>query len=229
MKKKLFKVIILVVMAACFSYLINRYTLNRAVYVDKNIENINFSDVPNLMIVAHPDDDYIWGGSHLIDDDYLVVCVTCGTKRKRVIEFKKAMNKTNDKYMMLGYPDKTNGERDNWNEVYDDIYEELENIINYKDWNIVVTHNPEGEYGHIHHKMINKMVTDITNHDKLWYFGKYYSKGNIPSDLERISDENYTKKVNELIPIYKSQKSSMDIFGHMFAYEKWVTYEEWFK
>ena len=48
---------------------------------------INFKDwdkVDNLMIVAHPDDETLWGSSYLIKDKYLVVCITCGNKRVRV-------------------------------------------------------------------------------------------------------------------------------------------------
>ena len=163
--------------------------MNESIKVDKRIEILDLTNVDNLMIVAHPDDDYIWGGSHLIDDDYLVVCITCGVKRVRALEFKKAMDKTGDKYIMLGYPDKTNGKRDNWDLVYDDITKDLKKIIEYKNWNIIVTHNPDGEYGHIHHKMTSNIVTSLTG-DNLYYFGRYYKKDDIPSDLVKISDEN---------------------------------------
>lgn len=36
------------------------------------------------MIVAHPDDETLWGGSHLIDDNYLVVCMSNGWHKKEV-------------------------------------------------------------------------------------------------------------------------------------------------
>lgn len=40
------------------------------------------------MFVAHPDDETIWGGSHLLKKHYLVVCLTNGNNktRKRVHE-----------------------------------------------------------------------------------------------------------------------------------------------
>ena len=46
------------------------------------------------MIVAHADDDLLWGGMHLIKDKYVVVCVTCGTNELREKEFEKAMKLT---------------------------------------------------------------------------------------------------------------------------------------
>lgn len=33
--------------------------------------------------------------------------------------------------------------------------------IDSKDWDKIVTHNPDGEYGHIHHKKVSKYVTMI--------------------------------------------------------------------
>ena len=169
MKKNIIKFILLLSLFLVCTYLIYFYTMNKSVRVDKRIEAIDLTNINKLMIVAHPDDDYIWGGSHLIDDNYLVVCVTCGVKRERAIEFKKAMDKTNDKYIMLGYPDKTNGKRDNWNSVYDSITNDLKKIIEYKDWELVVTHNPDGEYGHIHHKMTSSIVTSLYD-GNLYYF-----------------------------------------------------------
>lgn len=229
MRQNVFKIILICFIGLLSTYCIYRYAMHSKVYVDKKIENIDLNNISKLMIVAHPDDDYIWGGSHLIDDDYLVVCVTCGSKRNRVLEFKRAMNKTDDAYLMLGYPDKTNGERDNWSTVYEDIYQDLKHIIEYKNWELIVTHNPDGEYSHIHHKMTSSMVTDIVKTDNLYYFGKYYKKGEIPDTLTSISSENAKKKREELIPIYASQKSTMKKLEHMFNYENWVKSNEWGK
>ena len=91
-----------------------------------------YKGINKLMIVAHPDDETFWGGAHLIEDNYLVVCITCGTVKRRVEEFKKAMSITNDKYIMLGYPDLTKGKKDDWSKVHVNIKSDLEKIINYK-------------------------------------------------------------------------------------------------
>lgn len=227
MKKEYIRIIFVSILMLLSLYCIYQHLMNTKVEVDKKIEHVNIKNINKLMIVAHPDDDFIWGGSHLIDDDYLVVCITCGVNRKRVLEFEKAMQKTNDAYIMLGYPDKTKGKRDDWSQVYHSIYDDLKHIVSYKNWDTIVTHNPEGEYGHIHHQMTSELITSLAPKEKLYYFGKYYKKKEIPSDLETIGEENTKKKLEELIPIYVSQKATMKKLEHMFIYENWVKYEDW--
>ena len=48
---------------------------------NKSIENLKLKDTHKLMIVAHPDDETIWGGAELLKDNYLVVCITCGRSK----------------------------------------------------------------------------------------------------------------------------------------------------
>lgn len=195
-----------------------------------NFDSVNINDVQNLMIVAHPDDETIWGGAHLLDGNYLVVCITCGVDATRLEEFKKVMDATNNQYIYLGYPDKTNGERDDWSTSFDNITTDLEKIYALKDWNMVVTHNPDGEYGHIHHKMTSKIMTNVAhNKENLYYFGKYYSKKRMESEnpkLEEISQEQYEQKL-KLIDLYVTQEFIKTTFDQMFPYENFTSYEKW--
>ncbi|MDD2181636.1 MAG: PIG-L family deacetylase, partial [Bacilli bacterium] len=196
------------------------------VKVNKNINSLDLSDTNKLMIVAHPDDETIWGGAELLKDNYLVVCITCGNVKGRAKEFKKVMNLSNNKYIMFGYPDKLRGVRDDWTDHQLDIKIDLMNIINYKNWDLIVTHNPDGEYGHSHHKMTSKMVTDLTkNKDNLYYFGKYYKPSKInhvKTDLTKIDKEYIDIKKNKMIKKYKTQKFTTKKFSHMFDYENWI-------
>ncbi len=197
--------------------------------VNKDYDVIDLDKVDNLMIVAHPDDELLWGGAHLIKDDYLVVCVTCGANLVRVNEFVQVMKETNDQYIMLGYPDKTNGERDNWDDHRNNIYRDIEDIINLKDWNMIVTHNPEGEYGHIHHKMTSALTTRATTTDNLYYFGRYHSKkaiGEYYHEMAPISD-TYLSTKKRLVGIYKSQSFIQTMFDHMYGYEDFVKATDW--
>ncbi len=225
MKRKVIFFILLVFIVMIF----HSYQVTAGANVSKNINKLDLSKTNKLMIVAHPDDELLWGGAHLIDDDYLVVCVTCGVNKKRVKEFVSVMNVTNDKYLMLGYPDKRKNERDNWNGVYSDIQKDLNKIIKYKNWDLIVTHNPQGEYGHIHHKMTSTIVTNIANHDKLQYFGIYYSKLRLESEnpkLDSISDEKLYEK-EKISLLYTSQKNVINNLGHMMKYENWISYNDW--
>jgi len=139
-----------------------------------NIRDFSVLDTNNkrLMIIAHPDDEVMWAFNELINEDYLVVCMTCGSNKKRIKEFTRVMKYTNDDYIMLNYPDKVNGERSNWSIEYSNIKNDLERIIGYKRWDIVLTHNPKGEYGHIQHILTSNIVTDISDKNNLMYFGK---------------------------------------------------------
>lgn len=201
--------------------------------VDKDFSKINLEGYNKLMIVAHPDDEMLWGGAHLIEDDYLVVCITCGGDKIRVNEFKNVMKATNNKYIMLNYPDKTNGERDNWDKVYDDITKDINEIIDLKSWETVVTHNPQGEYGHIHHKMTNAIVTELMENKektgKLYYFGRYHSKKKINefySEMTPIEDI-YFKQKRQILGMYTSQYFIQTMFDHMYGYEDWENYDSW--
>ena len=230
------KIIFLCILALiCLTAIIikNPLKVNKS---DLNLRNfdVDLENIDKVMIVAHPDDDMIWGGSHLIDDDYLVVCITCGAREDRVLEFKNVMNATGDKYIMLDYPDKTNGERDNWDTVYSDITKDIERILAMKDWKLIVTHNEAGEYGHIHHKMTHSIVKSVYENnyldkDNLYFFGKYYKADKIDEvkdNLEEISEENYNKKDEIIYKYYTSQKSVADGLHHMFKYENWTKYEK---
>lgn len=198
--------------------------------ISKDFDKIELDNYNKLMIVAHPDDETLWGGAHLLEDNYLVVCITCGPIKDRVNEFISVMNATSDKYILLGYPDKTNGKRDNWETVKDDMIKDLQTIINLKEWDTIVTHNPDGEYGHIHHKMTNNFVTDLApNKNNLYYFGHYYPKKTIYEYYETMTPINdaFVKPKKQIIGLYKTQSFIQESFSHMFNFEDWIQANEW--
>lgn len=212
-------------------YAVNQIFSNKSEKTNKSEikETEKYPGINKLMIVAHPDDETFWGGAHLIEDNYLVVCITCGTVSKRVEEFRNAMIVSRDEYIMLGYPDLTNGKKDDWSKSYSKIKKSLEKIINYKNWDMIVTHNPVGEYGHIHHKMTSGMVTELADGDSLYYFGYYFSKNGIKSveGMNTISSESRKIKVKKMIPVYSSQVNAKNMFEHMFDYENFVFNKDW--
>ena len=228
-KKYWFLLIIAVIALIVIKISIHNY-LYKPYAVDKDFSKVDLGASTKLMIVAHPDDEILWGGAHLIEDNYLVVCITCGPVKERVNEFIKVMGETNDKYIMLGYPDKTNGERDTWDDHRENIANDIKEILNLRDWETIVTHNPDGEYGHQHHIMTNRIVTSVVEEkDKLYYFGRYHSKIKIPeyySEMMPINDIYYKEK-QRIIGLYKSQYFIQTMFDHMFYYEDFVAYDDW--
>jgi len=225
----------LVFIGKCLAMLVLAVIGSLAIYylpvrLNTNMKKIDLDKYKKVMIVAHPDDEMIWGGAHLIEDDYLVVCVTCGTNNYRLSEFKKVMKATDDSYITLGYPDKVFGERSDWKYVYKYIEKDIDKILKANDWEMIVTHNEKGEYGHIHHKMTHNIVTDLyKNNDysgKLYFFGDYYSKKKIVNvnDLVSISDELLEEKI-DILKTYKTQSFIMEMFDHMFEHEMWKEYK----
>jgi LmbE family N-acetylglucosaminyl deacetylase len=196
--------------------------------INKKLDNIFLETTSNLMIIAHPDDESLWGGVHLLKDNYFVVCVTCGVSEERKLEFEEAMKYTDDKYISLNYPDKTNGERNNWIKYYDDIKYDLEGIINYKDWDKIVTHNPDGEYGHIHHMLVSKIVSNNVDKDKLYYFNKYYNNEELKKlkNTDGLSDKDFYDKLS-LLTNYSSQKDIINNHLKNIRFEKFISYKDW--
>lgn len=193
----------------------------------KYINKSNNDEIKRLMIVAHPDDETIFGGGHLLQEKYTVVCITCGVVDYRVKEFEEVMKRTNDDYIMLGFTDRVNvtGPISYWNDEYSLIYEALNKIINSDDWDTIITHNPNGEYGHIHHIMTSEMVSDIVDKNKLYYFGHWYKDG---SDEPTIDNNLYNKKINDLISVYtESQRNAINYNYGMLPYENWIKAIEW--
>lgn len=192
----------------------------------EQLDALSLDGYDKVMFVAHPDDETFWGSSALQRDDYLVVCITRGYDGTRSAEFNKVVSSTGDKALILSYPDKIGKKRSNWYFWKDDISDDIETILSYKNWTEVVTHNSDGEYGHQHHKMVHSMVTDVYDDLGLdcdyYNFAKYYSPSEtIPSDVRLLSDDVYNRKM-ELVDEYSSQSYARGKFEHMFRDEDWI-------
>ncbi len=196
-------------------------------FICQNTLNLqNASEYKNIMIVAHPDDETIWGGNNLFKDSYFVVCLTNGYNVIRSNEFKKLLKFTNNSGIILNYPDSQDGIKDDWSEVKIGILKDLLTILNYKNWNKIVTYGPDGTYGHTHHLKTYEYVTKVTKllnkYNNLYYFAKYYSKKEIPINLPRISDDELKIKLRE-ISLYKSTiKGLYEGLFHILPYENLI-------
>lgn len=97
MKKSVIVICILIVLG-CF-FIDDSKCLHQ-----KEIDQIDYQSNQKLMIVAHPDDETIWGGSHLLKGHYIVVCLTNGDNPIRKKEFMKVMKETHNQGLILDYP-----------------------------------------------------------------------------------------------------------------------------
>ena len=203
----------------------------------KSLDIYNAEFYKNVMIVAHPDDEILWGGANLYKESYFVVCITNGYNLKRANDFREILKFTKNGGLILNYPDTQNLNysyiQDDWSEVKNGILKDLSIIISYKNWEKIVTHGPDGTTGHPHHKKVNNYVTkiakDYNKYSILYYFEKFYEKNKIPLNLQRISDKDLQIKKIE-IKIHKTQKKSLfrDYF-HSIPYEKFILASNWKK
>ena len=211
-------------------------TLALQEHVARMLQTLNLDRADKLMIVAHPDDETIWGGGHLLQDKgrYLVVCITAGTDPVRDDELRNAMAICDAQYLQLGFPDlDAMNKQDRWKTVGIDIRATLANIMTAKAWETIVTHNPRGEYGHRHHKMTSRFVTSIfkrkIRHGDLYYFGVYY-KPRHSKKLGRhqpLPDDIVAVKTGKMLPVYASQSGPRKSYEHMFRYEDWLRHDRW--
>jgi LmbE family N-acetylglucosaminyl deacetylase len=147
-----------------------------------------------LMIVAHPDDESLWGGAQLImSNGWKVVCCTNGNNPVRRAEFEAVMEQTKSDFEMWNYGD---SQFVPLNEV--PLKADLERVFFSQQWSKIVTHNAVGEYGHLHHVQIHNLVKQITPEFWSFAFGGSY-----------LSDEIWQKKLH-LIGLHKSQKNICD-------------------
>ena len=211
-------------------------TANRGYITKQILDSKKLDDVNKLMIVSHPDDELFWGGGHLLQDKYFVVCVTNDYQNdERKNEFIRMMKTTGEECLVLDYPDS----RINVGSMKKDIdllttsqkglKKDLTLLLSYKKWDEVVTHNPDGEYGKYNHQKVSQFVTECykevnKNLNNLYYFGKFYW-GEVPGEQlpQNIVDKKY-----ELIKSYiPTAAGAVKAFGHMLPYENWIEADKW--
>ncbi|MFV0395685.1 MAG: PIG-L family deacetylase [Coprobacillaceae bacterium] len=194
-----------------------------------NKQSIASEETQNLMIVAHPDDETIFGGHEILNNHYFIVCLTNGDNPTRKAEFEKMLKESNNEGIILSYPDKVNGERSNWSTCIEEMKETINYYLQLRSWNKIVTHNPNGEYGHNQHILTNTLVTDkvlsLNQENMLYYFAPYFKKNEAtPANKTMNKREENDKK--QLAGIYQSQQKTINKLSHIFGYENLIAYTD---
>ena len=85
MNKRLKRVLIIVFIVVLVIFIL--FLLGGNLHNNKKMLSMlnpnDYRDYDNLMIVAHPDDETLWGFNKLEKKKFLVVCVTCGRNKIR--------------------------------------------------------------------------------------------------------------------------------------------------
>lgn len=216
---------VVVIVFGIMAWVAVRPYINLSHVTAADLDELQLEGYNKVMFVAHPDDELLWGGAHLLEDNYLVVCITRGNDPVRKAEFEAVMEATGDKYLILSYPDKIGPRRSDWKFWREDIEADIAAVLQYKQWELVVTHNEKGEYGHQHHIMTHESVEK--EYDKtgcqaeLYWFGQYYVDDQVPYDLQEMDKSVYNQK-REIAKLYQSQRSTIRKLYHMLPYEHWI-------
>lgn len=142
-----------------------------------------------LMVVAHPDDEIIFGGAQLVKEyGWKVVCATNLKEPIRSAEFFGVMKKSACLYEMWDYLDRSDV-------IFpqEKLEADLRRVLSERCYKTIVTHAANGEYGHPHHIQLHQTIASLTNDFYVFGVGDV-----LPNDV-------WIKKL-KLMTIYQSQK-----------------------
>ena len=166
--------------------------------------------IDKIMIVAHPDDEALFGGAELLShpEEYKVIAIDEYHNDTRRREFLDSM-----RFIGIHEYEHWTGFKGGEDYKREKLIYELLRVLRERNWTKVVTHNKIGEYGHPRHRALH----DILNHlrpDILWQFDK---------DRKRLSNKILIKK-RDLLKVYGSQTDVLGWFSPW--YEKIVKVNE---
>lgn len=195
------------------------------------LRNYGAAGCKKLMIVAHPDDETLWGGGHMMSGDWFIVCLTNGQTMHRANEYRSVLKFTGNKGVILNYLDSEEGKRSEWERDRMGIMNDLKLLLRFKNWEQIVTYNPNGVTGHIHHiqtyNLVKQACKMVGTYHKLYYFGAYYAAGRVPAGLPRMSEEQIAFKEKTLELYAREMDAINKYWRQMVPHENWELASEW--
>ena len=168
-----------------------------------------------LHIIAHPDDDAIFGGVFQKTFDFCkwgIVCLTYNKEHERgkeLINWQQHLNIYPGAIFFLDFPDNPlDLENNKCSFKKTDVALALKRL-NLK-CNFILTHNQYGEYGHPHHMMVNECVKEVYSNIKIieYAFGsKNYTQELSVACQYELALNSY-KSQSEIIQYYHKTYNS---------------------
>jgi hypothetical protein len=199
-------------------------------------------DVDKLLIVAHPDDEVLWGGLNLLlQTGWFVVCASHLSDPVRSREFFKTMSFCNvTRFVMYDVKEEyTDDEDESDSQFYGTPFEKGISELTKHPWKLVLTHNPEGEYGHEHHRTMHRLVMKHFPSAQTFGIGKKLTASQIElkrnmlvfySKTQDICKKLFNRKGNQLTavqrhhffnePIHVTQKREIPKVFHQIWFGK---------
>lgn len=135
----------------------------------------------NVIVVAHPDDECLFASALPLTFPYrrwTIIC--CSVPRHDPVRAWKFFDACEvlDAYPKLIPSTETDPRQP---------LLRLE-LLNLEHYDLIVTHNSEGEYGHLHHKCVHEHIIKNYSHKRILTFGyKKNSLGSIRFDLNKMT------------------------------------------
>lgn len=148
-------------------------------------------EINKLMVVAHPDDEIIFGGNELLlEQGWKVICITDRSDPVRSKEFAQAMAMVGAEYEMWDY-------QDEWTHHVNrpKLEEDLRKAVSERPYERIVTHNLRGEYGHPEHQALAEIMEGIVQ-EHLYMFD---------TSLDEVLPLHILKRILEISEVYQSQ------------------------
>ena len=167
-------------------------------------------EVDKLLIVAHPDDEVLWGGLNLmLQSGWFVICSTNINNPVRSREFFRTMSfAAATRFMMFDVEDRYVEEDEEADALYDGSkFEMALRELTKKEWKLVLTHNEIGEYGHAHHRKVHRIVASLFPQAKFFTGGHTLNAGELSEKKELLQFYKATQDICK--KIYNNKGSSL--------------------
>lgn len=169
-----------------------------------------------LMIVAHPDDEVVFGFRDLIQNQVTVISITNGDNEERKKEFYNVMGSVGAKGHMLNYADSPD---DTWTSVaVEDFYNNhikalVKDAYGLSRYELLVSHASDGEYGNKQHMRVHSIGRHVASEMGL-PFQTFRDRWR-PSDYP-----THTARYDKLVGFYVSQSRAIQTLANFFATAK---------